>query len=455
MTFDPQNMGTSYSKDYLLNHNGFKASFTQNGKYLFAQFTASKSGHNYIGVTRFDLTTKKPTATVVWAKEQQVDSNSTYDYYLRGFMALEYGDVIVDYLPGYNPGYSNSSHPTFVQATRQYVSVDPSITLAANQKSFVLTAGDNSSGWPLSGKLWDYLAANQTPTTGIPQGTYASASNYSLSSPVYLYSQTSTLVDPLKFYINSDPNSSSKVLYLKLSANKNGYSNGLCDYAKVTIGSDVSVTPIQSVQSLGQTPSCDAPSAILGSKLYSWSKSPYQVSVSGTPFPIDLSGIVSHPLAGSASTFSAREYTPSGSISGTYAQTLLATNDSLFVLDGFNGYFGGCSPGQNAIFQTKVTGNNASSKALDIGAISSGLYVLTNASANPKTDELQLSGAQKGSGCSTTYTLWSAYVDSKGISSAQSFPKISVSFDSNAPAPAKPIVSLKNSDGTTPTYAAY
>lgn len=446
---------TPYALDYLMNSNGYNAAFTQNGKYLVAQFTATANNQNYIGVTRFDLTaSSKPTATVVWLKPQNY-SSYTYDKYLRGFIALEYGDVIVDYLDnfstqGSDPN-SNPIHPPIEGATRYYISVDPSISNPSSQKGFVLTSGYNASnGFAVTGKLWDFLSGNGPNYGKIAFTNYQGTQVYPYSGGVPLGGQV---------FINSDPNSADKVLYLKLTPPMNSKDNigNLPDYVKVVIGSDVSVNPIQDVVHLGQTYTRqDYPSALIDGKLYSWSSyDSYQTQEGPSTFVTHSTskGIYSHPISGASSTTVdtlVQQYAPVG-----YVQHLLQSRDSFFVLDAFNGYFGGNNTGNNKIYQTQVISGNATTTNMNIGALDDGNYTATNMSVNPITNQLQLSGAKKSNPADyTNSTLWSAYVDKSGVNHLTVFPNIVFTITDQS-TPTKPFISLKTAAGTVPTYASH
>ncbi len=459
----PVTFADDYVKEYFTNHGGFKSAFTLNGKYLFASFTATSNGQNYIGLTRFNLATNsKPTSTIVWFKPQSLVNSvgyasDTVDYYLRGFIALEYGDVIVDYISNYSTlTWQAPNNPPPPVATRYYVSVDTAVTNPANQKGFVLTygrAGYGYSGWAVSGKLWDYLSGSGSNANTV---TYTNAYN---NFSVHPYDGNTELQGTI--FINSNPASSEKAMYIKLITYNNALngvmSGNSCDYIKVTVGSNVQTTPIQSISHLGHTYSCYTPSALVSGNLYSWNNFQNYHLIDSNNNMVEVltdRGITAHPITGTASTQTTTIYAATPS---TFTRSFLQSKDVFYVLDGFNGYFGGSNTGVNSIFATQLdSGGSPVTTQVNLGSIADGLYVASNASINPKTNQIQLSGPKKSSQNDyNNNVLWTAYVDRSGASKATLYPNINPPYaqsDSYA-VPTKPLISLKNSDGTTPSYA--
>ena len=459
----PVTFADDYVKEYFTNRNGFKAGFTLNGKYLFASFTATSGGQNYIGITRFNLSTKnKPTSTIVWLKPQNAVTGGGYasdtvDVYLRGFIGLEYGDIVVDYINNYSTGgtYSIPLNPPPTVATRYYISVDSSKANPNNQKGFILTYGNpgfGHAGWFVTGQLWSYLSASGSNANTI---TYTNTyNNYSVRP----YDGSTSLSGVI--FINSDPASSEKAFYIKLQATSNSLtgvrSGESCDYVKVVVGSDVSTTPIQSISHLGSTYTCHQSSGLVGGYLYSWNSYQDYAVINASNGIVNIPtdrGITAHPISGTSSTSTSTVYitTPS-----TFTRSFLQSKTAFYVLDGFNGYFGGNNTGTNSIFVVEPSNSSHVGSKINLRTIADGLYVASNASINPKTNQIQISGPKKAA--QNDYynnILWTAYVDKNGAGKVRTYPNINPPYggSSQYATPTKPLISLKNSDGTIPSYA--
>lgn len=426
--------GVGYTGDYGMNSNGFKAVITRNGKYLFAPFTITVSNRNYVGITRFSLSGgNSPEAKVVWLKEQIVTNNSgitSTSNYIRGFLGLETGDIIVDYLNEY--GQQPNIRP-IEAAYRYYVAVDSSISNPANQPGFMLWQG-NGNYWDPSfnpaGVLFDYLAnndpTNSTDTSGNRTASYAPGLNSQLQS------------------IASDPSSNSRSIVVKLVSANNSRAGARMDLVKVNISVTNGQAGISGVTSLGTTNS-DYPIAVVGDKIYSWARNgSYQVvGGSSRSFP---SGIYSHPLSGNARSEDTLVY----QAGNTFTYRTYATRNSFFVLEGFWGYFGGNLQGTNYIYQLKQANNGSESVSnINIGQIASGLYTIKTLTTNPITDQLQVSGSKKASMSDySDTTQWSAFISKAGVKQLRVYSTL------NALADDKPVLSLKDENGSSVNYAS-
>lgn len=459
----PLTFAADYVKEYFTNRNGFKAGFTLNGKYLFASFTATSGSQNYIGVTRFNLSTRnKPTSTIVWLRPQNAVTgggyaSNTVDIYLRGFIGLEYGDLVVDYVNNYSPDISFSVplNPPITVATRYYISVDPSQSNPSNQKGFVLTYGNPGPGhssWNVTGELWNYLSGSGSNASAI---TYTNSYNNNSVRPYDGSASLSGLI-----FINSNPNSTEKAFYIKLQATSSALagvrSGDSCDYVKVAVGSDVNITPIQSITHLGSTYTCFNPSGLVGDYLYSWNNNPNYAVVDASNtvvnIPIDK-GITAHSISGNASTTTSTVYVTTPT---SFTRSFLQSKNAFYVLDAFNGYFGANNTGTNSIFVVEPRSGSHVGSNINLRTIADGLYVASNASINPKTNQIQISGPKKAAQSNyVNNILWTAYVDKNGASKVRTYPNINPVYGSSQSyaAPTKPVISLKNSDGTIPSYA--
>jgi hypothetical protein len=155
--------------------------------------------------------------------------------------------------------------------------------------------------------------------------------------------------------------------------------------------------------------------------------------------------ITSHPTSGDSNSVDTIIHSHA---STEVSYTLYSSPDSIFVLDGFNGYVGGNLVGTNKVHQMKVTSGTETVTNINLGDITSGLFTRKTFTVNPSTSQLQISGTKKANANDTSDSMqWSAFLDQSGVSNLKTYNSLSVlNFDS-------PILSLRYSDGTKPTFS--
>lgn len=433
-------LGTAdWDLDYALNSAGYKSVITRNGKYLFARFAITINNRDYIGITRITLTTRSaPTAKVVWLKELTVSGNVT-SYYLRGFMGLESGDLVVDYIDNYNPS-GNSDYLTrpLAAAIRSYVAVNNNLTNSADHPSFVLWKGaptNYSNGlWKSEGALLDALYA----TNYIPDAKDTS------NNSVISYVQNASGNPPALYSIASDPSSDARVIYVKIGSGANNQRAGpQMDLFKVAIGVNGTTVSIDSISYLGATASYRYPIAIIGDKIYQWSAQAYYQNTSGGTVSTPQ-GIYSHSTSGTASTLD----TLVEAVGGTFTYSVYATRKSFFVIEGFGGYFGGNTLGTNYIHQVSIASGAEVFKTIDLGQLAQGTFTKKLLTVNPVTEQIQMSGTKKANMSDySDSTRWSAFISSEGVKQLRIYSTLSALADST------PVLSLKDGAGRTPSYS--
>jgi hypothetical protein len=408
---------------------GYKSVVTRNGKFLFSPFKITISNVNYIGITRIKLTTKsKPQANVIWLQQQAV-SNGIYSHYIRGFIGLETGDMIVDYIDNYNSAGGNDRPIT--AAGRHYVAVNSTESNPSNQPRLLLWEGTPStwnSSFDPRGDLLDYLQ-NHDITRSVDTN----------NAPVTMYGSGS---QPNIYGITSDPAATDRSIIVKLMP-RQSRAGPYFDLFKVNFSVTNSQVSISSVDHLGQTNS-EYPPAVIGDKIFMWNRTSNYTDSGGTTRSMPQ-GIIAHNLRGGAGAVDELIY----AAGNTFTYNTYATKNSFFVLEGFGGYFGGNLVGNNKIYQVKVSGNSLTSHDIDIGRISDGLFTIKTISVNPLTDQLQVSGSKKSSISDyTDNTQWSAFVSSGGIKQLRIYSNISALSDD------KPVLAIKDASGGTVSYTS-
>lgn len=429
---------SDYNLDYALNSSGFKSVATRNGKYLFARFAITINGRDYIGVTRLSLSTRAaPTAKVVWLKELTV-TGTTSSYYLRGFIGLESGDVIVDYVQNYNPnGLSDLSSRPLDAATREYIAVNGNLTGSAVHPSFILWQGYGQNNWlgryKSEGALLDALyATNYTPDT-----------KNTNNNPVVSY-DSGAGGNPTLYSITSDPASDSRVIYVKtLAGASNNRAGPNMDLFKVTISANTSSASIGGITYLGQSISYRYPIVVIEGKIYQWSDAAYYSDTSGASVSSPR-GIYSHSITAGASALD----TLVQAVGTTFTYSVYATRKSLFVLEGFGGYFGGSIQGTNYIHQLSTATGSEVFTTIDIGQLALGTFTKKLLTVNPVTEQIQMSGTKKANMSDySDSTRWSGFISTEGVKQLRIYSTLTALSDTT------PVLSLKDGVGRTPSYS--
>lgn len=426
-----------YDRDYSLNSSGYKSVATRNGRYLFSRFTITVGGRNYIGITRLTLSTRAaPTSKVVWLKELTV-TGATESYNLRGFIGLESGDLVVDYVQNYNPnGLSDLSSRPLAAATREYIAVNSDLTGSANHPSFVLWQGydiNNYLGlYKSEGALLNALYATD----------YVGAKNTS-NAPVISYVSGASGNPPTLYSITSDPSSTARVIYVKTGSGANNNRAGpQLDLFKVTIAANSSGASIDSVSYIGPTSSY-YPIAIIGEKIYSWDDGTYYSDTSGGSVQ-RVKGVYSHSINGTSTT----DDVLVRAVGSTFTYSVYATRSSLFVIEGFGGYFGGTIQGTNYIHQVAVSGGIETFTTIDVGQLALGTFTKKLLTVNPVTEQIQMGGTKKANMSDySDSTRWSAFISADGVRQLRIYSTLSALSDST------PVLSMKDGAGRTPSYS--
>lgn len=432
-------VGTAdWDLDYALNSSGYKSVITRNGKYLFTRFSITVNNRDYVGITRILLSSKAaPSAKVVWLKEVTVSGNVT-SHLLRGFMGLESGDLVVDYIDNYNPS-GNSDYLTrpLAAAIRSYVAVNNELTGSADHPSFVLWrgAGTNySTGlWKSEGALLDVLYAND----------YVGARNTS-NSPVVSYVSGASGNPPTLYSIASDPSSDARIIYVKTGSGANNNRAGpQLDLFKVNIRANTSSASIDSVEYLGPTISYRYPIVVIGSKIYQWSAGAYYSDTSGAS-QSSPQGVYSHSISNGSSA----QDTLVKAVGGTFTYSIYATRKSFFVIEGFGGYFGGNTLGTNYIHQVSTATGSEVFTTIDLGQLALGTFTKKLLTVNPVTEQIQMSGTKKANMSDySDSTRWSAFISTEGVKQLRIYSTLTALADST------PVLSLKDGAGRTPSYS--
>lgn len=422
------NYGLDHQGDYAMNSGGYKSVVTRNGKFLFSPFTITINNNNYVGITRIKLTTKsKPQANVVWLKQQTV-SNGIYSHYIRGFIGLETGDLIIDYIDNYD---STGHGRPITAATRYYAAIDSNESNPNNQLGLILWEGEHSSSnsaFDPAGELLSYLHSHNITQSVDTNNT-----------PVTMYGLGS---QPSINGVGSDPAATDRSVIVKLSP-RQSRAGPFLDLFKVNLTVTNNQVTISSVDFLGQTNSY-YPLAVVGSKIFMWNRASNYTDSGGVARSM-IDGIISHPLSGGANAVDELIY----AAGNTFTYNSYATKNSFFVLEGFGGYFGGNLVGNNKIYQIKSKGSNLTPYDIDIGRISNGLFTIKTISVNPLTDQLQVSGLKKSSISDyTDSTQWSAFISSEGVK------QLRIYSNTNALSDDKPVLAIKDASGSTVSYTS-
>jgi hypothetical protein len=425
--------------DYALNSSGYKSVITRNGRYLFARFAITVNNRDYIGITRISLPTRSaPTAKVVWLKELTVSGNVS-SYYLRGFIGLESGDLVVDYIDNYNPsGDSDFLTRPKAAAIRSYVAVNSDLVGSADHPSFVLWkgAGTNYAGglWGSEGAMVDALYA----TNYIPDAKTTS------NNPVISYVSGGSGNPPTLYSITSDPDSSARVIYIKTgSGNNNNRAGPQLDLFKVSIATNSTTASIDNITYIGPTASYRYPLAIIGGKIYQWSASANYQDASGASVST-AQGIYSRPITGTASTSD----TLVKAVGGTFTYSVYATRKSFFVIEGFGGYFGGNTLGTNYIHQVSNASGAEVFTTIDLGQLAQGTFTKKLLTVNPVTEQIQMSGTKKANMSDySDSTRWSAFISTEGVKQLRIYSTLTAIADST------PVLSMRDGSGKTPAYS--
>lgn len=417
-----------HSANYDSNSSGYQGIITRNGKYLFAKFTTTVNNRNYIGVTRFTFNqSSRPTEKVIWLKEKTTNNNID-SYVLRGVIGLENGDAIVDYIDD----STNSNTNTFPirpmdAAIRLYIAVNENTVNPSLQPSIILFKGRYGyTGWPPEGELLTYLYAND-PTNSVDAN----------NNPVRSYSSNQT---EMLFQISSDPNDTNRVFYASMSPGNNNRAGPMLDLLKVTIYSNGTTASISNIEYIGATTSY-YPFVVLGNKIYSYARATNYAKVGGGNQSTN-NAIISFSLVNIPNT--QQEVYSAGS---TFTYAVFPATNSMFVLEGFNGYFGGLTQGNNKIYQLNVSNGLESVTDINLGEVSAGTYSLKSLSINHVTNQVQMSGEKKDVMFGPTTKQWFGFADSAGIKNLSLVSSLSaINYDS-------PVISLRYSNGTKPTFS--
>jgi hypothetical protein len=415
-----------YQNDYASNSSGYASPVTKNGNYLFARFTTTVNNKNYVGIMRFTLNASSaPTQKVVLLKEQIISGggNQNYSYWLRGLIALENGDLIVDYIDN-NEYYANNavlSRPANA-AYRKYIAVNGALIDPSLQPSFMLWQGapdiDNGSSHTVA---WLQGGALSSSLKSVVPMSYNGIAQFSDRSKI--------------ISITSNPNSTDRIFYVCTQvADFNRATTGTAyDLFKITVTSDGTTASIGAMTYLGQTNS-SYPIAYINSKIYSF----YKNNTGGV-------SITSHPTSGDSNSVDTVIHSH---VATETSYTLYSSPDSIFVLDGFNGYVGGNLVGANKIHQLKVLAGTETVTNINLGDVTSGLFTRKTFTVNPATSQIQISGTKKASANDASDSMqWSAFLDQSGVSNLKTYSSLNVlNYDS-------PILSLRYSDGTKPTFS--
>ena len=419
---------SDYRANYDSNSSGYKAVVTRNGKYLFTQFSTTVNNKNYVGVSRFTLNpSSKPSEKILWLKE--ITTNNNIDSYtLRGFIGLESGDAIIDYIDDTTISSSNSfPNRPLDAAIRKYIAVSETISDPNLQPSITIFKGKYGYlDWPPEGDLLTYLSTNDpthaTDSSGNPTASYSQNINGGLIS------------------ITSDPNNNDRVFYATMTPTNYSRVGPMVDLFKITITSNGTTANISNIEYIGGTTSY-YPFVVLGNKIYSYARSSsYTILGGGTQST--QNAIISFSLTNIPN--SQREVYPAGA---TFTYSVFPSKNSMFVLEGFNGYFGGMTQGNNKIYQLDVSGTTETVTDIDLGNVSAGTYSLKALSINHVTNQVQMSGEKKDVMFGPTTKQWFGFADATGMKNLSLVSSLSaINYDS-------PVISLRYSNGLKPTFS--
>lgn len=345
---------------------------------------------------------------------------------------------MVDYIDNYNPS-GNSDYLTrpLTAAIRSYVAVNKDLVGSADHPSFVLWKGAGvnyfNGLWKSEGALLDALYA----TNYIPGAKDTS------NNPVISYALGAGGNPPTLYSITSDPSSSERVIYVKTGSGANNQRAGpYLDYFKITISANSNTASIARIDYLGPTSSYYLV-VIIGDKIYSWDRGTTYTNTSGGSVQV-TQGIYSHPITGTASTLD----TLVKAVGGTFTYSVYATRKSFFVIEGFDGYFGGNTLGTNYIHQISTASGAEVFNTIDLGQLALGTFTKKLLTVNPVTEQIQMSGTKKANMSDySDSTRWSAFISSEGVKQLRIYSTLSALADST------PVLSLKDGAGRTPSYS--
>ena len=375
-----------------LNNGGYKAYGSQNGKYFIASFKVIIGADVYIGVTKFNLQgAYGPTSTIAWLKKQTIDASfSGYTYYspyLSSFIGLENGDVILNYFDINDGG----SWPPVSAAKRGYIAVNDSIT--------------NPSLQPFN-FLWQsqFYGGNYGPIvsgTGLISGSLA---DYVMNNAAALGVPTFRNIQGTLLSITSDPSSSARSIFVTIQGEYNATPNTPYTVLQVTFNSDASIAGVSSLGKAGDPYA----QTVYGGNLYNLSRI-------GIPYGGGYSAkIISHSMTQGANAADVDVF--HNSTPGAFTFSVFRTKDYIFLLEGFNNYFGGNMTGSNKVYAYNL--KTGAGSQVSLSKLTNSSYTLTVASANYLSNQLQMVGAIGSN-------QWTAVVDINGVSQLRTYPAAS------------------------------
>lgn len=376
-----------------LNNGGYKAYGSQNGKYFLASFQVTIGADLYIGITKFNLQAANgPTSTIVWLKRQTIDSTSfsgytSYAPYLSSFIGLENGDVILNYFDIYT-----NSWPPISAAKRGYIAVNDSLSNPSQQPFNFLWQSqfyDTRSQGPIPGG------------TGLISGSLA---DYVMNNAAALGVPTFRNIQGTLLSITSDPSSSARSIFVTIQGEYNATPNTPYTVLQVTFNSDASIAGVSSLGKAGDPYA----QTVYGGNLYNLSRI-------GIPYGGSYSAkIISHSMTQGANAVDVDVF--HNSTPGAFTFSVFRTKDYIFLLEGFNNYFGGNMTGSNKVYAYNL--KTGAGSQVSLSKLTNSSYTLTVASANYLSNQLQMVGAIGSN-------QWTAVVDINGVSQLRTYPAAS------------------------------